>query len=267
MQLISSTSNRTIKKLRKLTRKKGRRRTGWCLIEGIQQVLGALENDAALQVIVICPDLLTSDAAYRGAEEAKQRGVRVLRVTEEVFESISQRDNPVGMAAAAEMRYSDPESFRPGQYSIVAVLHGTNDPGNLGTVIRTVDSMGGDGVVLLGNTTDPYHPRAIRASVGTVFGISLFRFDQAEAFLRFARSRGITIITTSARAEQALPDVKFEYPCALLFGSEDEGLPSRLLAEGDMQVRIPIFGQASSLNLAVAAGIILYEARRDAPDM
>ncbi len=260
--MITSTQNRTIKKIRKLSSRRGRKKSGKCLIEGIQQVLSALENGAAVQMIVICPDLLTSEIAYDRVQKSQERGVRILRVSEEVFNSISRRDNPVGIAAVAEIQYQNPEQLELQEQSVITALMGINDPGNLGTIIRTVDATGGAGIVLLGNTTDPFAPRAIKASVGTVFSVPLIQFGETDDFMQFIRTKGLFLITTSAHAPQDITQVRFDYPCAILLGDEYQGLPVDLLEYGDLQVRIPICGQASSLNLAVAAGIFLYEANR-----
>lgn len=261
MDLITSTANPLIKDIRKLARRRRREATGLCLVEGIQPVIRALESLVPVEALITCPDLLTSRVAMDAAETAAARGVRVIRVSPPVFASISGRDNPIGIAAVARPHLHRLEDMKVGRSGFLTVLHDTASPGNLGTIVRTVEAMGGAGVVLTGQTADPFDPAAIRASVGTVFTVPIARSTVAE-FLSFSRSREMCLVTTSARARQDVAGITFSYPLAVLLGSEGEGLPDELLDAGDIQVRIPMHGQVSSLNLSVAAGIVLHEVRK-----
>ncbi len=261
---ITSTQNQTIKDIRKLSRRRRRRTTGLCLVEGIHPVLRALAPDGQteVQVLVVCPEQLQSDIAKQAVAEAAERGTRVLNVSSDVFSSLSGRDNPIGLAAVAKPHQWTVEDIPLGENAVLTVLCGTKNPGNLGTIIRTIDATGGAGAILVGQTTDPFDPTAIRASMGTVFSVPIARLESASELLEYGRSRGIFLVTTSARAATDLAQARFRYPCAVLLGSENEGLPEELLTEGALQVRIPMRGRASSLNLAVAAGIMLHEAAK-----
>ncbi|MFO8059837.1 MAG: RNA methyltransferase [Bacillota bacterium] len=262
MDRITSTQNRRIKGIRKLFRRRIRRITGLCLVEGIHPVLQALDSRTPVETVVVCPEQLESEVGIRAAEQAEERGIEVLPVSADVFSSISSRDNPVGMAAVARPRYSTVDEIQLTEEAVLTVLLEIGNPGNLGTIVRTIDATGGSGAVLVGQTTDPFDPTAIRASMGTVFSVPLVRIDSMEDLLRNLRTRGVGLVTTSARAETDLARARFPRPCAVLLGSENAGIPGELLREGDLQVRIPMRGRASSLNLAVAAGIILYEATK-----
>jgi len=262
VQIITSRQNSTVKDIRKLLRRKARKKTGLCLVEGIQAVLCALENRVPLQWIVVAPDLLTSEVAKEAVAAAEERGEQVLRVSPDVFASFSSRDAPNGLAAVARAQYASVNELPVEPATILTVLFDVSDPGNLGTIARSVDAMGSDGLILVGKTTDPYDPKAIRASVGTVFRVPIVRLPAEDALLSFARRWDIQLIATSAHAPSELDGVRLRTPCAVLMGSEREGLSSQLLRTADVQVRIPMGGGASSLNLAVASGIILYELRR-----
>ncbi|HSL94260.1 MAG TPA: RNA methyltransferase, partial [Bacillota bacterium] len=146
--------------------------------------------------------------------------------------------------------------------SLFVALHEVKNPGNLGTICRTVESFGIDGIILLGNTADPYDPASIKASMGTVFSLPIAREMSTERYIEWCRERSLTVVTTSAKARHALDEAPWQFPAVIMFGSEAQGLPASLLELGALQVRIPMSGQTTSLNLAVAAGIILYEAGR-----
>lgn len=262
MELITSTKNPTIKEIRKLQKRHHREETGLCYIEGIQPVIRAIENGIHIELLVYAPALLKSDVARATLEKLEERKIKTLAVSAEVFEEISDRDNPVGIAAVARPRFFELNQLELSAPAIFTALHDIKNPGNLGTIIRTIDSIAGQGVILMGQTADPYDPACIKASMGTVFNIPVVKLQDHRHFLSWCRSKGVSLITTSARAKYDVADANFTYPCAVMLGSEAQGLPPELLDAGDLPVRIPMYGQASSLNLAVAAGIVLYEAKK-----
>lgn len=262
MDIITSTKNPKIKDIKKLHKRKHRDETGLCFVDGIQPVLRAMDNGLRVETLIYCSALLTSDVALETVEREGTKGTLCLNVSENVFEDISNRDNPVGLAAVLRQRYSSLEGLPNEKRAIYAALHNIKNPGNLGTIIRTVDSIAGQGVILMGQTADPFDPACIKASMGTVFNIPLVKLEEPRDFLQWCRTREVSLITTSAKAPADVGDTEFTFPCAVMFGSEAEGLPADLLEAGNTLVRIPMYGQVSSLNLAVAAGIVLYEVRR-----
>ncbi|WP_280368234.1 TrmH family RNA methyltransferase, partial [Nocardia abscessus] len=146
-------------------------------------------------------------------------------------------------------------------------LHSVSNPGNLGTVIRTVDAVGGAGVVVIGDTADEFAPAAVKASMGSVFAIRVARAATEEEFFDWAALHDVCVVATSGAAEHDHWHAPYRTPLAVLLGNEGEGLPRSALERADLQVRIPMVGTAESLNLAAAAAITLYEARRNAPDL
>lgn len=262
MKRITSPSNPLIKDLRKLARKKARQESGLCLVEGIQPVLRAMEVSHLVDTIIVCPELLSSHLAHERVAEAHRTGTRVVSVSPQVFSSLSERDNPIGLAAVARPRLTRLDDLPWGEYGVFVALHRVGSPGNLGTTVRTSEALGAGGVVLLDQTADPFDPEAVRASVGTVFTVPLARAPSSEAFLATVRSLGIQVVTSSARAALDVSRASFSFPLVLILGSEAQGLPPELLNEGDLQVSIPTSGQISSLNLSVAAGVLLYELQR-----
>jgi RNA methyltransferase, TrmH family len=262
--LISSAANPVIKRMRLLSDRKHRRREGAFVVEGIQPVWQAVEAGADLEVLVVAPALLGSRTAelVAGREAA---GTRVARVTGELFARLSARDGPSGLAAIVRARVPGLASLPLTPDAVFVALHEVGNPGNLGTIIRTADATGAAGVALVGPAADPFDPAAVKASMGALFAVPVARAADPAEFFAWAAGAGVSVITTSARAERSFWEAGYPRPLALLLGAEGAGLPDDVLAAGDAQVRIPMTGTADSLNLAVAAGLLLYQARK--PDL
>jgi len=267
-ELITSGANPVVKRVRLLADRKHRRRAGAFVVEGTQLVWQAVEAGADVEILLVAPGLLGRSAAARrltamiaGQEE---RGVRVARLSDEVFTRISGREGPSGLAAIVRGRLAGLAGLAAGPAAVFVALHSIGNPGNLGTIIRTANAAGAAGVVLVGQTTDPFDPAAVKASMGALFTLPVAHAATPAEFFGWAAAAGVTVVTTSARAGQIFWDASYPRPLALLLGAEGAGLPSEVLARGDRQVQIPMSGTAESLNLAVAAGLLLYEVNRQA---
>jgi TrmH family RNA methyltransferase len=262
--LISSAANPVVKRMRLLGDRKHRRREGAFVVEGIQPVWQAVEAGADVEVLVVAPALLgTRTTELVAGQEAA--GTRVARVTGELFARLSARDGPSGLAAIVRARVPGLASLPVTPDAVFVALHEVGNPGNLGTIIRTADAAGAAGVVLVGPAADPFDPAAVKASMGALFAVPVARAADPAEFFAWATGAGVSVITTSAGAERSFWDGSYPRPLALLLGAEGTGLPDDVLAAGDAQVRIPMTGTAESLNLAVAAGLLLYQARK--PDL
>jgi TrmH family RNA methyltransferase len=183
-------------------------------------------------------------------------------VTAEIFSAISGRDNPVGLGAVIQQRWTPLKEIAAGADDIVVALFETSEPGNLGTILRTMDAVGADGMVLVGDTVDPFHPSAVKASMGAIFSVKLAQAPDSAALFRWANDSGLQSVATSAKADDLYSEARYELPALLLMGNEGRGLPGSVIAASTLAVTIPMSGRASSLNLAVAAGLLLYEIRR-----
>ena len=222
----------------------------------------AIENGAEIVMLIVAPSLLASDGATALVERQAESGVRVVRVSDEVFESLSDRDGPAGLGAVVRPRWSSLDDLELGPTALIVAIEESGNPGNLGTIVRTADAVAASGVAVVGGSTDPFDPAAVKASMGTVFAIPLCKVSDTAALFAWATDRGISAITTSAHARDDLWSVDYPAPAVVLFGSEAHGLSPEDIARGDVAVRIPMGGAVSSLNLGVAAGILLYEMAR-----
>jgi RNA methyltransferase, TrmH family len=263
--VISSHRNPLVKRIRKLQQKKYRQREGAFFVEGIRIVLTALEQDAPVETLVYAPDLLTSDVALEAIAAQKVLGRDVAAVTADVFQAISDRDNALGLGAVVSAHMQTVDSLSVGDQDIYIGLEEVSDPGNLGTIVRTADATGATAILLAGQSTDPLHPAAVRASMGAIFRVPIIAMDTMPQLISWARGQGLRTVATSAHAAQSFWEATYRPPLLLLFGSEGDGLAHEVLAQADLAVSIPMFGISSSLNLAVAAGLLLYEVRRSAP--
>lgn len=255
---IASPGNPAIKRIRALRQRKEREESGLFFVEGIRLVGEALQLGAAIDTLVVAPELLTSAFAQDLVAAQARAGGRVLEVTAAVFQSLSQKEGPQGLGAVLRQRWQALDDLRADDGLGWVVLDAVADPGNLGTVLRTADAVGCAGVILLGNTTDPYDPAALRASMGAVFAQGLVRASW-EAFAAWKQRRDYPLVGAAGAASADYQAVAYRTPLLLLMGSEREGLSAAQQAFCDYLVRIPMAGRSDSLNLAVATGVVLYE--------
>ena len=260
--LISSAANPIVKRVRLLAERRHRRLEGAFFVEGIQPVWQAVTAGAEIETLIVAPALLGGSAAQRMVAEQEAQGTPVARLTGELFERLSEREGPSGLAAIVRGRLARLDDLPVRADSLLVALHQVGNPGNLGAIVRTADAVGAGGVILIGDSTDPFAPTAVKASMGAIFSVPVAHVREAEAFFRWAGSHALSVVATSAHADADHWTASYALPLALLLGSEGGGLPAELLARGDLRVRIPMVGTAHSLNLAVAAGILLYEVRR-----
>lgn len=258
MDMITSTSNPQIKLIRKLKDRKYRTESNHFFLEGVRIVIEALESGQWITQLIVSRDLLGSEKAVEVVEEAASKGVPLLEVSKEVFESISSKDGPQGLAALAQQKWIDLDINSQPTNGIWIALYQVADPGNLGTILRTLDGMGGTGVILVDHCTDPFDPSAIRASMGAIFSKQVIK-TTLQIFVDWITRHGIPVIGTSDSAKKDYRQVAYPPNGILLMGSEREGLPELLSAICGDVVSIPMYGKADSLNLAVASSIVLYE--------
>jgi TrmH family RNA methyltransferase len=232
-------------------------------IEGIRIVHEAIMTGASIECLVYAPEILVSEHGQRLVGEVPSD--RLLSVSPHVFESLSRRDGPQGVGAVVRMIDRPLADIPVTSDLLLLVAHQLRDPGNLGTIIRTADCVGASGVVLVEPSADPYDERAIRASMGSLFALPLVRLSDDGPLWRWlweAQASGCPLqtVATSAQAGQDYRAPDYRRPSVILVGSEGPGLPDDMRARADTVVKIPLLGRASSLNVASATAVLLYEA-------
>lgn len=262
-ELITSIQNPLVKRVRSLADRKHRRREGAFVVQGVQPVWRAVEAGWAIETLIVVPERLP-ESAERMVAEQRARGGRVVEFGAELAARLTDRDRPPGLFAVVRSRTSTLAELPVDADAVFVALHDVGNPGNLGTVVRTADAAGASGVILIGDTADPFAPSAVKASMGSLFAVPVAEVGDAATFLAWARRGGVEVLAASGYAVPTHWSVPYRAPLAVLLGSEGEGLPADIMSRADRRVRIPMVGTAESLNLAVAAGLMLYEARRAA---
>ncbi|MGW8226143.1 MAG: TrmH family RNA methyltransferase [Anaerolineales bacterium] len=261
MKIISSRANSRVKSARALRQRKGRESSGSFLVEGIHHVGAAFEAGAQIEEIFYFPDRLKSQYALELLEEAAGGGIPSYPTTEDVFDSLAGKENPQGILAVLRQPQEKLGDLTPGKFSWGVACVAPQDPGNVGTILRTIDAVGASGLILLEGGVDPYHPTAVRASMGAIFRQPVVRtsFDD---FSQWVEDNHYQVYGTSAHGEVDYLEVEeYVLPAVLLLGDERQGLTAEQRKICRKVVRLPMHGQVSSLNLAVAAGVMLYVMR------
>jgi TrmH family RNA methyltransferase len=249
--------------VRALARRAERERTGLFFAEGARAAALVFELGWTVEAVVSAPRAAGGAVAGWVLAEARSRGVPVLELPEETFATLVRGDERHPVGAVVRQRWTRLACARPGGGLCWLALDGVQYPGNLGTVLRTAEAVGAEGVVLLDRTADPYDPLAVRASLGALFGLPLARAGFGE-LVAWAAAHGARLVGTSPGAATDYRQGRYARPLVLVLGGERRGLAPEQLAACAEVVRIPMTGRGDSLNLAVAAGLLLYEAYRAA---
>ncbi len=261
MDLISSRNNPKIKQVRALRQRKARQESRLFLVEGIRHVGEAIQAGAVIQAIYYAPELLKSEFAIKLIQEQAQAGVMCYATSVDVFDALAEKENPQGILAVAQQPDYRLDGLSPQNFPWGVALVAPQDPGNLGTILRTIDAVGASGLLLLESSVDVYHASAVRASMGTLFWYPVVPATFA-AFTAWVGQYAYHVYGTSAHAVTDYREVRaYVKPRILLLGSEREGLTPEQTAICEQLVRLPMDGRATSLNLAVAAGVMLYAMR------
>ncbi|MGD8402961.1 MAG: RNA methyltransferase [Anaerolineales bacterium] len=254
--LLTSLSNPLVKQARALRQRKARGTSGLFLVEGLHHVGSAVEAGWGIERLIFAPDLLTGDFAQALLDEARRSGLTIQPVSAKVMDSLTEKENPQGILATVKQRslqLSDLDSVG----SAVALVS-PQDPGNVGTILRTIDAAGADALFTLDGGVDLYHPTCVRASMGTLFWKPVVQTSFVE-FVAWAKKKELQLVGTSAHAQRDYHEIGLgNSPWVLVLGSEQKGLSEEQIAACDLTISMPMRGRVSSLNLAVAAGILLY---------
>ena len=258
---ISSVSNPRVKDVIKLRKRSHRDSSGMILVEGYREVKRALENGVNPKELFMCRDFFRGGNETELVEQCRKRGALVLECSERVFTKVAYRDRPEGLLAVAkrdEQRLSD---FDPPSDCLFIVAQGIEKPGNLGTIIRSADSAGANGMIVCDKCTDIRNPNVVRESIGTLFALTVAEASSSEA-IDWLKKHSVRIIAATPHAETLHTDCDFTGNTAIVLGAEQYGLTDIWIEQADSLARIPMLGQSDSLNVASAATILLYEAVR-----
>ncbi len=258
---ISSKDNSIIKNLRSLADSKYRKKEQAFLIEGVKMVEEALRDNAGVKMVMAAPSLLQHHG--KGVLKlAEDKGIDILWVSERLMDTLSESKTPQPVMAVTRMKQRSEEELLAHSSGLIVIAHQLQDPGNLGTIIRTAEAVGASGVAVTTNTVDPFNAKAIRASMGSILRLPLLQVGDISSFIKKCKQKGFQTVATTLTGEKAHVDVDLRKPTAVILGQEGAGLPQDIMADIDLRIRIPMAETIDSLNVATAAAVILYEAMR-----
>ncbi len=260
---ISSLTNDTIKAVRALHLKKAREETGTFLAEGLKFIGEALDLGQSPKQLLVGKDARPHPLLERARAETLAAGGEVIVVTREILEKVSRKDNPQTVLAVFDQKFLPLDDLDPARSPCWVALEQVRDPGNLGTIIRTADAAGCGGVILIDDCVDPFSVEAVRATMGSIFAVSVSRTTRAEFLAWRARWPG-SVVGTRLDATHDYRTAPYRHPTLILMGNEQAGLTDELAAACDLTVKIPMRGRADSLNLAIATGVMVYAATEGA---
>jgi TrmH family RNA methyltransferase len=251
--LITSLNNSLIKQARALRQKKARLESGLFLVEGIHHVGEAVQAGWGVDSVLYAPELLASNFAR---DLVARLGNKAQPVGAHVMESLAGKDNPQGILAIVRQKHTSIDKATSIQSA--AALVSPQDPGNVGTILRTLDAVAADALFLLDGGVELYHPTLIRSSMGTVFWKTIIQ-TSFDSFVRWARQGNYQLIGSSVHSDVNYQTLVPQTPWILVLGNEQKGLSTTQTNACDVAVSLPMKGRVSSLNLAVAAGVLLYQ--------
>ncbi|GAW92288.1 TrmH family RNA methyltransferase [Calderihabitans maritimus] len=266
MKILTSRQNPLIKLVAALQKRKKREETGKFVIEGIRMLEEALVSSVAFDFVLYSPEVGKTSRGKKLLEEIEKKNIKSYPVEDNLFRKLCRTENPQGILAVLYQKNSNLSQIfriRPG---ILLIADGVQDPGNLGTMIRTADAVSASGVVATEGTVDFYNDKVLRATMGSVFRIPLIRVATGE-LIKVLRPAGIKLAVAHVAAKTDYWDVNLKPPVALAVGNENSGPSKVLLQEADILVKIPLPGRAESLNAAIAAALLLYEVVRQSKEV
>ena len=255
MKSISSKENELIKHIKKLKDKKERDISNEYLIEGIKLIQEAIQENVNIKQIIICDDCdktesIPKDLMYDIAKH------ECVYVTKKIFKYISEVQEPQGILAVIEKKNSDKDIDY--NQDIIVALDDVQDPGNLGTILRTVDSIGLTQILVSKGTADSYNPKVVRSTMGAIFRIKIIECEDLEKTLKEIKKHKFKVVVTSLQTENTIYEINYNKK-VIVIGNEAKGVEKNIQDLADEKIKIPMLGKTESLNASVATGIVLYE--------
>ncbi len=258
---ITSLQNPRVKQLVKLRDRRPRDAAGVFMVEGYRQIRRALEKNITLRELYFCPDWFLGENENALIKQAQESGALLIELSKDAFAKVAYRERPDGLLALAPQWKRSLDDLKLPNEPFMLVVEAIEKPGNLGTILRSADAAGCDAVIVCDPVTDIFNPNVVRASTGVLFSVPLVVAD-SEQVHAWLKARAISTVATTPSAEKLYTDTNLRGPMAVIMGSEQYGLSDFWLENADAPVRIPMAGQADSLNVAMATIITLFEAVR-----
>lgn len=255
---ITSPSNPKIKAVSSLFLRKYRKETGLFVAEGLRSVLEGLDCGVVPEQLIYSDEADIHEGLQRAIDATSARGGLCLKVGEAVLEKLSRKENPQMVMGVFKQRFSALKDIKPDQSKLWVALEEVRDPGNLGTIMRTIDGVGATGVILIGQSCDPFSVEAVRATMGSIFSVPIVPCSLDEFLDLTVTWPGSVIATALNERTVDFREADYKKPMILVMGNEQAGITEKLQKAVHQTVKLPMNGRADSLNLAIATGIMLY---------
>lgn len=253
--IITSKDNETIKHIRKLKEKKYRDEFGEYIVEGVKLINEAIAEKLDVKTIVICDNCNKTETINQNLmyEVAKYS---CIYVDEKVFNTITEVQNPQGILAVVGKKNKQEEINY--NEDVIVILDDIQDPGNLGTILRTVDSADLKQIILSKNSADPYNPKVVRSTMGAIFRVNIIEAENLVDTLKEMKKHNFDVVVTSLDTDESIYNIQYKNK-VIVIGNEANGVSKEVQEIADKKVKIPMLGKTKSLNASVATGIMVYE--------
>ena len=256
--LVNDIRDPRFNSLRVLQHHQQRIRSGLYIIEGIRHLARAIENCAPIQSIFLEPSTLSNPLGRKLAEQLRRRGMPGIRLSGQLYRHLTQAAEPQGIGAVLRQQFTELSTVTVTKRSFFLAIESIESPGNLGTILRTAEAAGVEAVFVLNGSSDPFDPATVRASMGSLFSQRLIACS-VHGFSAWARRNQVAVVGSSPKGLLDYHRTHYRWPTVLILGSEKRGLSDQVDEIADYMVRIPMQGRCDSINVSVAAGIMLFE--------
>ena len=257
--IINSLNNAKIKSVIALNKAKERKKTHSFTVEGIKMI-DEVPSDWKINQIFVSEQFIKKNNKY--LDKFIPKGIEIVKVSDQIFKHISDTVAPQGIKAVVFEKKHEINDIINNENPLIIMVENLQDPGNLGTIIRTADAVNADGIILSCGTVELYNPKVIRSTMGSIFHLPIVCYQDLNEVIPLLKEKDIMTFATHLKGSVYPYSLDLTKGCAMIIGNEGNGISDEIANKTDMYVKIPMLGKAESLNAAMAAGIVMYEAVR-----
>lgn len=259
--VITAKENNKVKYTKSLLKSKGRNKENKFIIEGFRILTLAIECNASLDYIFINDDFENKEEHLKLLKIIKSKNINIYKTTNKIFDELIDTENTQGILGVVNFNKKNIEDNLSDDHRFVLILDRIQDPGNMGTIIRTADAAGVDAIIVLKGCVDIYNPKVVRSTMGSIFDMNIINATQEET-IRLLKLKNFDIVSSYLNTNNYYNTTEYNYKTALVIGNEANGINNELISQSDILVKIPIYGNAESLNAAISSAILMYEVKK-----
>ena len=259
--MITAKDNDKVKYTKSLLKSKNRNKESKFIIEGYRILTLAIECNAKIDYVFVNEDFEKKTEHVEFLEILKSKNINTYKTTNKIFNELVDTESTQGILAVVKFNQRSIEENLKDEHRFVVILDRIQDPGNMGTIIRTADAAGVDAIIALKGCVDIYNPKVIRSTMGSIFDMNIIHATQEEA-VRLLKLKNFDIVSSYLDTDNYYDKVEYNYKTALVIGNEANGINDELVSKSDVLVKIPIYGKAESLNAAISSAILMYEIKK-----